>query len=77
MKPVPWDIRRHESSVRLDIAAPVGNAWEEILDAIHEEEPRTVYLPPDLPGASKTDTALLRLLGVVLAAAGILVLPLP
>lgn len=74
---MPWDIRHDESSVHLDIAAPVGSAWEEILDSVYEEAPSTVYLPSELPGASREDAALLKLLGAGLARAGILVLPWP
>jgi len=72
-----WGLRRIGSALHVRIEAPVAD-WEAVLDGVQanlDPKPSAIVLPEVLDGATHFDAEMLKLLGVILAAAGIAILP--
>jgi hypothetical protein len=77
---MPWALQRAATGPRagleISLAAPMAGEWETLLDAVRDDlacngQPRVIFLPGTLRGASRTDEAMLDELWRTLAAQGI------
>ena len=77
---MPWSVERTRSAVNVHITMPMAGEWEPLMDEIHDSigkpKPLAIHLPSKVPGATKTDADMLKLLWDALGSLGIPLLPL-
>jgi len=73
-----WSVERVGSALHISIAMPMNGTWEALLDEIQANlrpKPLAIHIPSKVPGATKEDEEMLRVVWDSLAAAGIPLLP--
>jgi hypothetical protein len=74
---MPWSVERVGATLRVEITVPV-ESWEALMDEIQanlKPVPKAILLPSEVPGASKADRDLLKMLWAALGSEGIPLLP--
>ncbi len=76
---MPWSVEQAGSALHVHISMPMTGEWEPLLDEIENSigppRPVAIHLPSKLPGATRTDREMLRLLWDALGSHGIPLLP--
>jgi hypothetical protein len=73
-----WSIERVGSALHVSIATPMSGEWDALLDEVHAQlnpKPLAIHIPSKVPGATKDDEEMLRVVWVSLSSAGIPLLP--
>ncbi|HJX08777.1 MAG TPA: hypothetical protein VJ736_11985 [Actinomycetota bacterium] len=73
-----WSVERVGSALHVSIAMPMQGTWDGLLEEIQanlKPKPLAIHIPSKVPGASKEDEEMLRVVWDSLAAVGIPLLP--
>ena len=73
-----WSVERIGSALHVSITMPMTGEWEALLDGIQanlKPKPLAIHIPSKVPGATKDDEEMLRLVWDSLASAAIPLLP--
>jgi hypothetical protein len=75
---VTWSVERVGSALHVSIATPMTGEWDALLDEIQanlKPAPLAIHIPSKVPGATKDDEEMLRVVWVSLSSANIPLLP--
>jgi hypothetical protein len=75
---MPWSVERRESALHVTVSPPMVGEWEALMDAIEASltpRPLAIHLPSKIPGATRTDAGLLKMLWQALGSLDIPLLP--
>jgi hypothetical protein len=73
-----WSVERIGSALHVSIAVPMAGEWDALLDEIQANmtpKPLAIHIPSKVPGATKDDEEMLRVVWVSLSSAQIPLLP--
>ena len=73
-----WSVERVGSALHVSIATPMTGEWDALLDEIQanlKPAPLAIHIPSKVPGATKDDEEMLRVVWVSLSSANIPLLP--
>jgi len=75
---MPWSVQRIGSALHVEVSDPMSGRWEALMDEIHanlDPRPLAIHIPSKMPGATKTDADMLKMLWDALGSLGIPLLP--
>jgi hypothetical protein len=75
---MPWSVERIGSALHVHIGSPMTGEWEALMDEIQSDldpRPLAIHIPSKMPGATKTDGDMLKMLWDALGSLGIPLLP--
>jgi hypothetical protein len=75
---MPWSVERVGSALHVRLKMPMTGEWEAVMDAVQaelERRPLAIYIPSKMPGATRTDSDMLKVLWDALGSLGVPLLP--